>query len=581
MAIHNIGYDADGNALDFTTIATAWAAIGTTVTLGDTFKLWYSNANKNLVWGEVINGGSATTNWLSIVGGVSGVAVQMSDNYYFYRLVGDLSGQSAQITISDIQFHGGVSNSYVLQYNDTSGSGSGVKVSRCLISTYTGLRITAGATKACIAECCIFLGCRYGIYAPTAIKMHRCSGVFCELMIDAANAVSEIIGCVALSCSGDGFYRVGSCTGSYNASDDGTAPGTSSVATTISASGMWMAGSNGLPFADPRLSPINTGDLTEAGTAIAGVTLDFNGQTIGASPSIGASEPVWLVDQDYVINTANGNWIPPNVNDVKLNTTFGVDGTSLTGLLDTGVLTPTLSITDKVATIADGETDYTNILIYTTDGNNQWGTLGTRIGNGDIDFTNVSLPSGDYVARVVSVGSPGTVSDTESFTISSILSSDYPDDNWDRWIFASICNHFDLRRGDYTMYVEGTHRQTSDLKDFFELRVDGPWFTEISKNYWKVYIEVNVLCQSVKDNKDFHRMRKITGHVSKIFERCINIYKYGNSVQDDSSLLGTMVRVDDHRGKERIQINHFGQIEPRMELEQASVEAHYVMQLSV
>lgn len=267
----------------------------------------------------------------------------------------------------------------------------------------------------------------------------------------------------------------------------------------------------------------------------------------------------------------------------RLNTWDTAENKNSSDWYDFGPTTPDLSITDTEATITKSKDRFTNILVATKQGENTWIALGTRQGNGTIEF-NQTLPNGNYTARVMSVGSPGTVSDAVDFVISNpLVINPYPGIHWDRWVFASICQHFDDRRGTLPMYVEGTHRDTRELEDFFELRVDGPWYSEISKNYWWVFIEINVLIQSAKNNTDFHRIRKMTGIISQILERCIKVYKYGNEPYDDSSLLGVLERQDDRRGKnaDRIQINHFGQIEPKLKLEQSTVEAHYVMKLSV
>jgi hypothetical protein len=247
------------------------------------------------------------------------------------------------------------------------------------------------------------------------------------------------------------------------------------------------------------------------------------------------------------------------------------------------IATPTLIVTGTVATITGSEVGYKNVVQYTKKDVDQWGTLGIRIGDGDVNFGNYPLPNGTYTGRVMSIGSPGTVSDSVDFIINNIISPSYPDINWDRWVFASICQHFDNRRGTIPMYVEGTHRDTETIKDFFELRVDGPWITEESKNCWKLYTEINILCQSAKDFKDFHRLRKMTGIVSQACTDYIEVFKFGKDVWDDQSLVGCLKRMDTGYGKsqERIQITHFGQIEPRVELEQASVEAHYEMILFV
>ena len=123
------------------------------------------------------------------------------------------------------------------------------------------------------------------------------------------------------------------------------------------------------------------------------------------------------------------------------------------------------------------------------------------------------------------------------------------------------------------MFIEGMIRDTNKIHEFFELRIDGPNYTEWSKDYWEIYMEINVLIQVAKNNQDFHAMRRRTGQLSEIFEPCINLYRYGDGPDDDGLLFGVLERIDEE--KEKIQTSHFGQIEPRLELEQSTVEAHY------
>ncbi len=150
-----------------------------------------------------------------------------------------------------------------------------------------------------------------------------------------------------------------------------------------------------------------------------------------------------------------------------------------------------------------------------------------------------------------------------------------PNKNWPRWIFASVSKHFYDNRDGIAIYVEGQHRDTKDNKDFFEIRVDGPYFTEYSKGYWRCYTEVNILVQSAMDNVNFHRIHTNVGIVAAAFTNAIPVYKYGSGDDDDDTLLGCMQLVSDYRGKERIQINHFGIIDKNVNLMQASVEGHY------
>ena len=152
---------------------------------------------------------------------------------------------------------------------------------------------------------------------------------------------------------------------------------------------------------------------------------------------------------------------------------------------------------------------------------------------------------------------------------------------WPRWIAASINKHFDARKGSLPLFVEGMHRETRDEKDFLELRQDGPYLTELSKGVWRVYMEVNILIQSAMDDSNMYRIYQDVGIV---VQACtdIPIYKYGSDpLIDDGSLLGCLKVVADHRGKERIQVNHFGKINPSVPLIQATVEVHYGMKLNV
>jgi len=154
--------------------------------------------------------------------------------------------------------------------------------------------------------------------------------------------------------------------------------------------------------------------------------------------------------------------------------------------------------------------------------------------------------------------------------------------NWNKWIFASVSKHFDTYRGTLPMFVEGQVRDTHDTKDFFELRMDGPNYTEYSKGYFRVYIEVNCLLQSAMDDIDFHRIHRNLGIVASIFTRPIVIKKYGDTpIIDDGSTLGCLSLISDDRGKEKVQTSQFGQITQKDKLIQAIVEAHYEIFLTV
>jgi hypothetical protein len=152
--------------------------------------------------------------------------------------------------------------------------------------------------------------------------------------------------------------------------------------------------------------------------------------------------------------------------------------------------------------------------------------------------------------------------------------------NLPRWIFSSVSEHFNDRKQGLHLYIEGFHRATRTEKDFIELRVDGPYLTELSKGYWKVYSEINVLVQSAMDDEDYHRVWKDIGIVAVAFSN-IPVYKFGDGPDDDNSLLGCMNLINNARDKEKVQVSYFGKIAPSAEVHQATVEGHYEMRLTI
>lgn len=154
--------------------------------------------------------------------------------------------------------------------------------------------------------------------------------------------------------------------------------------------------------------------------------------------------------------------------------------------------------------------------------------------------------------------------------------------NWPRWVYASVVSHFDNGKDSTTpLYVTGEHEDIRDDSDLLELRMDGPAFTELSKDYWRVYVEVNILAQAVISDSDAYIMHRLAGQVAALMDEGITVYKYGAGGGDDSSELGCLKTVSDARGRERIQISHFGQIEPATNILQATIEGHFEMHIKL
>lgn len=152
------------------------------------------------------------------------------------------------------------------------------------------------------------------------------------------------------------------------------------------------------------------------------------------------------------------------------------------------------------------------------------------------------------------------------------------DPNWARWILAGVSDHFDAVS--LPLFVEGQERNTKDQKSTMELRLDGPWYNEVSKNYWKIRVEINILIQTAMRVADFHLHHTNMGLVGAAFTD-ISIFRCGDGPADDDSFLGCLKLIQDERKRERVVTSNFGQIETHVKIQQATVEGHYDMTLSV
>ena len=149
---------------------------------------------------------------------------------------------------------------------------------------------------------------------------------------------------------------------------------------------------------------------------------------------------------------------------------------------------------------------------------------------------------------------------------------------WDRWIKASIDKYFlDTFDGVLVVHIEGLRKNVADKSEYIELRVDGPLYTEMSKDDYSIYIEINILVHCAMGKGDYHRIREMTGLVAAAMSQTIPLFKYGG----DGSAFGCISPVQSKRNRERVMVSHFGEIKPSSGEQQATVEAHYEMKLQV
>lgn len=153
-------------------------------------------------------------------------------------------------------------------------------------------------------------------------------------------------------------------------------------------------------------------------------------------------------------------------------------------------------------------------------------------------------------------------------------------ENWPRWIFASISKHFNSKKGDCELTVQGTDTvDLQKLKELAELNYTGPLFEEESINYWRADIIVLIAIIVKRTDNNFHRIHQLSGRFGKAFDRCIPVMKYGDGPDDDPlTQVGYLQIVD--RNNSTIEVENLGQPDPDLPLEEVHVSGHYKIYLT-
>lgn len=147
-------------------------------------------------------------------------------------------------------------------------------------------------------------------------------------------------------------------------------------------------------------------------------------------------------------------------------------------------------------------------------------------------------------------------------------------ENWIRWIWASLTKSFNERRQGVSMFFVG-HDHQKDLGDsYFEFRLDGPIIDEPSKDYFVIDVFINLLVSSIRDETDVHRIHRLTGIGTACFLNEISVYRYGSGNIDDQSLLGCL------QLQEKLIVTQYGIEPPTGNLMRTTVEGHYRMVLN-
>lgn len=157
-------------------------------------------------------------------------------------------------------------------------------------------------------------------------------------------------------------------------------------------------------------------------------------------------------------------------------------------------------------------------------------------------------------------------------------------DNIPRSIFASVSKNFHDLSVEYElpMFIEGQKRDTRILPEFFELRIDGPDtldFGSVLQFDWTI----NILIKVEIGSANYHRIHTIIGKIRSKFLRRLPIYEIPETIQegwtyDDLEIIGCAALRSDHKNRD-IRVFHFGQINPEILEQRASVVGSYRLTL--
>jgi hypothetical protein len=145
-----------------------------------------------------------------------------------------------------------------------------------------------------------------------------------------------------------------------------------------------------------------------------------------------------------------------------------------------------------------------------------------------------------------------------------------------KWILASVAKHFNDHKGSLVMYLEGEKRNTNKSQDYMELRMNGPDRRHIAKYYYGFDITINVLVQSLYNDVDAYRYIKTCGLVAQMFESSIRVYKFGDAIGDDRTVLVGCLSMQG-----LVETNHFGRQAPALDMNTSEVQGRYSMELTI
>jgi len=142
-----------------------------------------------------------------------------------------------------------------------------------------------------------------------------------------------------------------------------------------------------------------------------------------------------------------------------------------------------------------------------------------------------------------------------------------------RWIKASAFEHVKtLTNGAYPIYLNSYNGDSS----WAELRMDGPMVENYEFASFRFDVTLNILATCFSGD-DEYAIDRMVGILGTSLDNDICLFKYGNGLEDDQSMFGTLQM---YPSKDRkVDIVHFGLITPDSKFKRASIEASYTLWL--
>ena len=141
--------------------------------------------------------------------------------------------------------------------------------------------------------------------------------------------------------------------------------------------------------------------------------------------------------------------------------------------------------------------------------------------------------------------------------------------NLTKWIFASVASHFSSLEN---LIIATQDRKNINKSYWYELKIDGPYFSDLYGNYATIVIEVDLQIFSMKD-KYLYKNLELQGKGLELFTDKIDIFKLGGKGGDDREFLFCMSLHKER--KHGLDVFNLGTVGPNKNLIMSDIEGHY------